>query len=140
MDLSEFIAIGLPVLAALMVAGCIIHAWFAARKPAPAGRFFRPRVVIACLLHLLFAGAVYWLLNDGGWFTATYNWTDPDNFHLVLAIFEALCVVVVIALVAARKRFFYKLAIDLLIIQFIIAASLLSLFLWFVLTYQPKMF
>jgi len=140
MDLSEILAFGIPALVALLVAGSIVHAWFAARKPAPAGRFFRPWVIIVCVVHLLFAWAIYWMLNDGGWLTASYSWIDPDNFHLVLAVFEALCVVVVIALVAARKRFFYKLLLDLLIIQFIIGASLLSLFLWFVLTYQPRLF
>ena len=140
MDLPEILALGLPVLVALMVAAGIVHAWYAARKTAPDERFFRPRVIIVCLLHLLFAGAVYWHLITGGWLATSYHWNDPDDINLVLAVFEALCAVVVVALVVGRKRFFYKLLVDLLVIQLILAVGLLILLLLFVLTWQPRMF
>jgi hypothetical protein len=140
MDFSEIQAIGLPVLALLMVAAAILHAWFAAMKLAPDRRFFRPRVIVVSVLHLLFAGIICRFLNSGGWLTASYRWNDPDNYHLVIALFEALSTLAVIAAVAARKTFFYKLLVDFLVIQLIIAASLLALFLVFVLTYQPRMF
>jgi len=141
MDLSEILAIGVPVLVALMVAGSIVHAWFAAKKPAPDERLLRPRVIIVCLLHLLIGGYIYWQLYEGGWLTNPYyRWNDPDDINLVLAIFEPLCAVVLVALIAVRKRFFYKLLLDLLIIQLIIAASFVILIVWFALTWQPRMF
>jgi hypothetical protein len=141
MPFPELFAIGVPILVILMFAAAIIHAGFPARKPAPAKPLLRPAVIIVCLIHLLFAGIIYRYLILDGWLTNPYyHWTDPDDINLVLAISEPLCVLAVIALVATRKPFFYKLLLDLLIIQFLFAAGFITLIIWFTLTWQPRLF
>lgn len=139
MDFFNILACSPPFIVTLMVAASIVHALSAARKSPPGERFLRPRVVIVCLLHLVFAAAVYCHLVKDGWLNTQYHWDDPNNINLVLGIFETLCAVAVAALAIARKSFFYKLLLDLLMIQLIIATCLLVLLLVFVLTWQPRM-
>jgi hypothetical protein len=140
MDFSAILALGIPALVAVMVAGSIAHAWAAAKKLPPEQPLFRPKVGIICVLHLLCAGGVYRLLITGGWLTNHYRWDDPDDFNLVLAIFEPLCVAAVLALVIGRRAFLYKLLVDLLIVQIIVSAGLLILLLLFVLTWHAGMY
>jgi len=140
MDLFQTLALGFPIVFALLVVASLLHAWFAGGKWDAEVQIFRPRVIIVCLVHLLFGGAAYWHLITGGWLATAYSWHDPDDINLVLAVFEALCVIAVMALVAVRKRFVYKLLVDLLIIQIISCTVFLLLVLWVVLTWKPKMF
>jgi len=139
MDFFEILACSTPAILALMVTACILHAWAGARKQAGEGRFLK-RAVLVCVLHVVIAGAVYRHLIEGGWLTAKFQWNDPDNINLVLAVFEGFCVAAVIALVISKRLFFYKMLVDLLVIQLLLAAVFLSLFLVFMLTWHPKMF
>ena len=139
MDVAATLAFGIPALVALMVAASLFHASIAARRLPPAQALSRPRVVLVSLLHLLCAGGVYRYLIIGGWLTNHYHWDDPNDINLVLAVFEALCAVAVLALAICRKPFLYKLLIDLLIIQIIISSCLLILLLLFILTWHPRM-
>ena len=141
MDFSEILALSPPAIMFLLVIASIVHALFAARKATPeVFRCLSPRVIIVCLLHLVIASGVYWHLITDGWLTNNYHWDDPNNINLVLVMFEAFCAVVVVLLGVARKRFFYKLLIDLVVIQFILVAGFLILLLIFMLTWHPKMF
>jgi len=139
--LNELLGVGVPLLVALMVIASVVHASFAARRPAPAGPFFGPRVILVCLLHLLIAGAFYRALIIGGWLTNSYyRWDDPDDINLVLAIFEPVCAVLVIAMLFTRRRFLYKLLVDLLVLQLLFSAAFLGMMLLFALTWKPRMF
>jgi hypothetical protein len=134
MELSEAVAVGIPALVTLMVLAAVVRAW--RRRDAPLRLGYR--AVIVSLLHLLLAATVYWNLAKAGWLTATYHWDDPDDFNLVLAIFEALCALAVIAFAVMRNTFLEKLLYGLLIIQLIIAATLLALLSLLFLTWKPR--
>jgi hypothetical protein len=139
MDYLTLLALAPSYLIPLLTAAAFTHAALAARKMPPQVRLVSPRVIIVCLLHLLFAAAVYWHLVTHGWFDENYHWDDPNNINLVLAVFEPLCAAAVAALAITRKPFFYKLLIDLLILQLLAAACFLAVVLIFVLTYKPRM-
>lgn len=123
-----------------MVVASIVHASIVARKGVGEADFFTPRVMIVCGLHLLTVGGVYRYLIVDGWLTNNYHWNDPDIFNLLLAIFEALCAVAIIALAFARRSFFYKLLVDFLVIQILIGIGFVTMFVIFVLTWRPRMF
>jgi len=140
MEFSEILAVGMPAIVTVMVAVALIHSWAATRSPAPNKRWLRPGVITVCLLHLLFAGGAYRHLIAGGWLNTGYHWNDPNDFNLVLAVFEALCSLVVIVFTVVRNRFLFKLLVDLLLIQLLFVVGLLILLLIFFLTWKPKMF
>ena len=56
------------------------------------------------LVHLVAATAVYRYLITGGWLTNHYQLNDPNIVNLVLAIFEPIAIVSVIAYWLLRNR------------------------------------
>jgi|GEM_PF-1079099 len=129
-----------PVLAGLMVFAGVIHSRLASRKHSQREYFMTPKIITLCVFHLLCAGGSYWHLVSGGWLTSHYTWGDPDNFNLVLAVFQALVVLTVFALVLARKPFLYAFVVDLFYIQVLLGVAILALVLIFVFTWHPKLF
>jgi hypothetical protein len=91
------------------------------------------------IFHLVVATAVYWHLITGGWLTNHYQLNDPSIVNLVLAIFEPIAIVSVIAYWIWRKSFFYRLISILCLVQILIGAGFLIFFLLFALLWHPKM-
>ena len=76
---------------------------------------------------------------SGGWLTNHYQIDDPNIVNLVLAIFEPITIVSVIAYWLWRKSFLYRLVSILALVQIIIGGSFLILILLFMLLWHPKM-
>jgi hypothetical protein len=91
------------------------------------------------VVHLVAAAAVYWHLITGGWLRNRYQFDDPNIVNLVLAIFEPIAIVSVIAYWLWRKSFLYRLISILCLVQILIGAGFLIFILLFMLTWQPKM-
>ena len=97
------------------------------------------KVTLITLVHLVAATAVYRHLITGGWLTNHYQLNDPNIVNLVLAIFEPLAIVSVIAYWLLRKPFLYRLISILCIVQLLIGAGFLIFILLFALTWHPKL-
>jgi hypothetical protein len=91
------------------------------------------------VVHLIAAAAVYRYLITGGWLTNHYQLNDPDIINLVLAIFEPIAVISVIAYWLLRKPFLYRLISVLCLFQILIGAGFVAFILFFALTWHPKM-
>lgn len=91
------------------------------------------------LVHLIAATAVYRYLITGGWLTNHYQLNDPNIVNLVLAIFEPIAIVSVIAYWVWRKSFLYRLMSIFGLVQIVIGAGFLIFILLFMLTWHPKM-
>ena len=142
MDLTIADALGYvsPLLTSLMVFAGVIHARLASRKHSPREYFMTPKMITLCVFHLLCAAGSYLHLIKGGWLTSHYTWSDPNNFNLVLAVFQAFIVVSVFALAIARKPFLYTLVVDLFFMQLLLLVVILAFILIFVFTWHPKLF
>ena len=91
------------------------------------------------VVHVVAATVVYWHLITGGWLTNHYQLNDPNIVNLVLAIFEPIAIVSVMAYWLSRKRFLYRLMFILCLVQILIGAGALVFILLFMLTWHPKM-
>lgn len=91
------------------------------------------------VVHLVAATAVYRYLITGGWLTNHYHLNDPNIVNLVLAIFEPIAVISVIAYWLLRKPFLYRLISILSLFQILIGAGFVVFILLFALTWHPKM-
>ena len=85
------------------------------------------------------ATAVYRHLITGGWLTNHYQLNDPNIVNLVLAIFEPIAIVSVIAYWLLRKPALYRLISILCLVQILIGAGFLVFILLFVFTWHPKL-
>jgi hypothetical protein len=97
------------------------------------------KATIISVVHLVAATAVYRYLITGGWLTNHYQLNDPNIINLVLAIFEPIAIVGVIAYWLVRKPFFYRLIFILFFVQILIGIGFLAFILLFALTWHPKM-
>jgi hypothetical protein len=97
------------------------------------------RAKLFSVVHVVAATAVYRYLITGGWLTNHYQLNDPNIVNLVLAIFEPIAIVSVIAYWVWRKPFLYRLMSILAIVQIVIGAGFLIFILFFMLTWHPKM-
>jgi hypothetical protein len=91
------------------------------------------------IIHVVAALAVYRYLITGGWLTNHYQLNDPNIVNLVLAIFEPIAVVSVIAYWLVRKPALYRLIFILFLVQLLIGAGFLVFILLFVFTWHPKL-
>jgi hypothetical protein len=91
------------------------------------------------VVHLVAATAVYRHLITGGWLTNHYQLNDPNIINLVLAIFEPIAIVSVIAYWLLRKPALYRLISVLCLVQILIGAGFLVFILLFVFTWHAKM-
>ena len=91
------------------------------------------------LVHVIAATAVYRYLITGGWLTNHYQLNDPNIVNLVLAIFEPIAVVSVIAYWLLRKPALYRLMSILCLVQILIGAGFLVFILLFMFTWHPKL-
>ena len=90
-------------------------------------------------VHVIVASAVYWHLIKGGWLTNRYELNDPNVINLVLAIFEPIAVLCVIAFWIWRAAFLRRLLAILCVVQIVIALGFAVFFLVFAATWRPKM-
>ncbi len=99
----------------------------------------RSKATLFSVVNLVVGAAVYWHLVKGGWLTNHYQLDDPNIVNLVLAIFEPIALISVIAYWLWQKSFLYRLVSILGLIQIIVGAGFLIFVLVFVLTWHPKM-
>jgi hypothetical protein len=95
--------------------------------------------VLYSIVHLIAASAVYRYLISGGWLTNRYHLNDPNIVNLVLAIFEPIAIISVIAYWIGRTAFLYRLMSLLCLVQVVIGIGFLVFILFFALTWHPKM-
>jgi hypothetical protein len=97
------------------------------------------KVGLITLVHVIAAAAVYRYLITGGWLTNHYQINDPNIVNLVLAIFEPIAVISVIAYWVMRKPGFYRLMSILCFVQIFIGVGFLVFILLFMFTWHPKL-
>ena len=97
--------------------------------------------VVVSVFQVVAALLIYRFLNSGGWLTHRYYdlLHDPDNLNLIPVIFEPVAVLSVIAYWMRRTAGLRRLLMILAVVQVLIVASYLAVFVWFVLTYRPRM-
>jgi hypothetical protein len=99
----------------------------------------RLKASLISAVNVVAAIAVYRYLVTGGWLTNRYQLNDPNIINLLLAIFEPIAIVGVIAYWLWRKSFLYRLISILALIQILVGAGFLIFILLFMLTWHPKM-
>ena len=97
------------------------------------------KAIVYSAINLIAAIAVYRHLITGGWLTNHYELNDPNIINLVLAIFEPIAVVVVIAYWIWRKPFLYRTMFAVVIVQILIGVGFVAFILFFMMTWHPKM-
>jgi hypothetical protein len=97
------------------------------------------KAVFYSIGHLIAAAAVYWFLITGGWLTNRYHLDDPNIVNLLLAIFEPIAVLSVIAYWIWRTPSLRRSMFILFVIQILIGAGFVLFFLFFAITWHPKM-
>ena len=94
---------------------------------------------IISAVHIVAATAVYRYLITGGWLTNHYQLNDPNIVNLVLAIFEPIAILSVIAYWLLRKPALYRLMSILCFVQIFIGVGFLVFILLFMFTWHPKL-
>jgi hypothetical protein len=97
------------------------------------------RAILYSVVHLVAAGLVYRHLISGGWLTNHYQLNDPNLVNLVLAIFEPIAVLSVIAFWIFRRPAFQRVMAILCVVQVLIGAGFLIFVVLFAVTWHPKM-
>lgn len=95
--------------------------------------------IIFSILHMSCAGLVSYHLITGGWLTNRYRLDDWNIVNLLIAIFEIFAVGAVIAYWLSRSALSYVCVKRLLLGQLIIAVAALLFFLFFMMTWHPRM-
>jgi hypothetical protein len=99
----------------------------------------RWKAILFSALHVVAAAAIYRYLISGGWLTNHYQLNDPNIVNLLLAVFEPIAVVSVVAYWIGRRPFLYRLMSILCVVQVLIGTGFLLFILFFALTWHPKM-
>lgn len=95
--------------------------------------------VVVSVFQIVAAVWIYRFLNSGGWLTHHYDLRDPDSLNLIPVIFEPVAVLSVIAYWMRRTAGLRRLLMMLAVVQVLIVASYVAVFVWFVVTYRPRM-
>ena len=99
----------------------------------------RWKAIAFSAVHIVAAALVYRHLVSGGWLTNYYQLNDPNIVNLLLAIFEPIAIVSVVAFWIGRRPFFYRLMSILCLVQVLIAVGFLIFLFLFTITWHPKM-
>ena len=91
------------------------------------------------MINLVAAAWVYWYLITGGWLTNRYQLGDPNIINLVLAFFEPIAVLAVVAFWIWRTRALYRLLFFFCVVQLLIGAGFLVFIGFFFFTWKPKL-
>jgi hypothetical protein len=97
------------------------------------------KTIVCSIGQLIAAAAVYWHLIKGGWLTNHYQLNDPNIVNLVLAIFEPIAVVSVIAFWIWRTCSLRRLMLILGLIQILVVVGFVLFFVLFAITWHPKL-
>src|SRR4051812_13676872 len=97
------------------------------------------KATLISVIHVIAAILIYRYLISGGWLTNQYHLNDPNLVNLVLAIFEPLAIISVIAFWIRRKRAFYRLMCALCVVQVLVGVGFAVFVIFFALTWQPKL-
>lgn len=95
--------------------------------------------IIYSVITVIGAVAVYSHLVSGGWLTQSYQLGDPNIVNLILAIFEPIAALVVIAYWIWRTQFLHRLLFIFFILQLLIGAGFVAFILFFFATWKPKL-
>jgi len=90
-------------------------------------------------INFIVATGVYWHLVTGGWLTNRYELSDPNVVNLVLAIFEPLAVLGVMAFWIWRTAFLRRLLGILGVVQIMIGLGFVMFFFLFAATFRFKL-
>ena len=99
----------------------------------------KTKAVWISVVHVVAAAAVYRYLITGGWLTNHYQINDPNIVNLVLALFEPIAIISVIAYWLLRKPGLYRLMSILCFVQILIGVGFLAFILLFMFTWHPKL-
>jgi hypothetical protein len=97
------------------------------------------KAILFTIVHVVAAAAAYRYLITGGWLTNHYQLNDPNIVNLLLAIFEPIAILSVLAYWIARRPFLYRLMSILCLVQVLIGVGFLVFLLLFAITWHPKM-
>ena len=97
------------------------------------------KAALISVVHVVAATAVYRHLITGGWLTNHYQLNDPNVVNLVLAIFEPIAVVSVVAYWIWRTPFLGRVLWRLFLVQILIGAGFLLFIILFFMTWHPRM-
>jgi hypothetical protein len=97
------------------------------------------KAILISVGHAMAATAVYRYLITGGWLTNHYQLDDPNIVNLLLAVFEPIAIVTVIAYWIWRTAFLFRLITILFLVQILIGAGFLVFILLFAMSWHPKM-
>ena len=98
-----------------------------------------PRTLVYSAVNFIVASVVYWHLIKGGWLRNRYELSDPNIVNLVLAIFEPIAVLGVVAFWIWRTASLRRLLGILCVAQIVIALGFLVFFLVFAATFRFKL-
>jgi hypothetical protein len=90
-------------------------------------------------LNISAAVAVYWHLITGGWLMNEYRLDDPNIVNLLLALFEPIAILSVLAYWIWRTASLRRLVAIMAVFQILIGAGFLAFFIFFAVTWHPKM-
>ena len=99
----------------------------------------KPKPVIYTLVNVTVAVWVLRLLRSGGWLTHHYEWNDPNTINFLLMLIEPVVLLGVIAYWIWRTARLYRLLFVSFVLQLVVAAGFLALFVFFFLTWKPKL-
>jgi hypothetical protein len=99
----------------------------------------KAKPIIYSVITVIGAAVVYRHLASGGWLTQSYQLGDPNVVNLVLAIFEPIALLVVIAYWIWPTQFLRRLLFIFFILQLLVGAGFVAFFLFFFATWKPKM-
>ena len=99
----------------------------------------KAKPIVYSAVIVIGAVAVYRLLASGGWLTHSYQLNDPNIINLVLAIFEPIAILVVIAYWIWRTPLLYRLLFIFFVVQLLVGVGFLAFFLFFVATWKPRL-
>jgi hypothetical protein len=97
------------------------------------------KAVFLSALNIIAAVVIYRFLYNGGWVTHHYDLSDPDSVNLVPVIVEPIAVLCVLAYWVWRTPFLYRLLFVMGMIQVLFGVAFVAVFLFFVLTYHPRL-
>ncbi len=99
----------------------------------------KTKAIVYSAVNLIGAIWVYQYLITGGWLTNRYQLNDPNIVNLLLAIFEPIAVIGVVAYWIWRTRSLYRSLFILFVVQLVIGAGFLAFILFFFFTFKAKL-
>lgn len=97
------------------------------------------KATVCSAVHLLAAAGVYWHLSTGGWLTNSYRLDDSNIVNLLLAIFEAVVILVVAAYCIMRRAALYRAIVVLCFVQLLFGVIFAVLLVILLFAWHPRL-